>query len=487
MPRTRTAEQVRAKRSTWLALWPVVVALLLALNGSALARPGDLDRSFGEGGRVLTLVPKRRPPTGNLEIRSWLNTPVSTAIGTGGWTVAAAERTVVAYQRDGQPDRHFGRNGRVNVPQPEGTQTTIEDVAIDAEGRVVVIATVRGTLAGAAVMVLRLLPNGRPDTSFWGPGQGVLLTDFGLPAPVPRGPSAPPQSPVTVEAEGIAIDSQGRLVIAGAAVSFIGPCRGAGEQPHHRIYIARLLPDGNLDPGFGKGGTVVNDQPWLGDIALDGSGQAIYTTDLNDAAGCEGYGGGLMARLDAAGALDTSFGNGGVQSVSPAQTRPLRIAIDRSNRILVMRNATSGESKYLVSFHVVSRWNADGSLDASFGTDGETAIPLPGEGRGLNALAVDSRGRALLAGSIAPTRTTKQVRRHEWPRPRFVLVRLQASGRLDGTFGANGLAITGFGRGSRAVATDLAVRGNLALAVGPARSPEIAPRRALGLARYRLR
>jgi uncharacterized delta-60 repeat protein len=416
---------------------------------------------------------------------------VATATLEGGRVVVAGERTVAAFRRDGRVDRRFGSHGLRNLPVLKEGKTAVEDVATDSSGRIIVLAASRFANGGVLAMVARMSADGKLDTSF--ANDGVLLTDFGLPAPRPMGPDARLDAPTNVLPTSLAVDGQDRIVIGGTTVAAIAPCRSAGEQPHHSAYLARLLTDGSLDSSFGTAGITLiegqpfydEQQPYMGGIAIRG-GSIFYATDQNDGANCEGFGGGLLVRLNEAGGRDSSFGSAGVLGITPGGSRPHQIAIDRRGRILVMRDATPGETKYLDSFQVVSRWNTNGTLDTGFGRGGEVAVKLPGEESGLDMLSVDARNRPLLAGDIAPARTPRQSKRHAFPPPRFALVRLNARGRLDRTFGRDGRVATGFGRRSRSIATDIAVRGGKAIVAGPVRSRNLPLGRGFALARYQL-
>jgi uncharacterized delta-60 repeat protein len=461
----------------------LVVTLAVGASGVAWAHPGSLDTSFGHKGLALTPVRERNEAVGYLEARSWLHNIVAVATMRGGRVVVAGERTVAVFRRDGRIDRRFGNNGRVNLPTPGGGETIIKDVAVDPSGRIVVLAAVRLPNDGGLVIVGVLSPTGMFDNSF--ADRGILLTDFGLPAPQPMGPGATPGTPNDVLPTGLAIDGQGRIVIGGTTIAAISYCRDGGDQPRHAAYLARLQPDGSLDPSFGNGGVVLDERhpfyieqhPFMGGIAVDGP-SVYYTTDRNDAASCEGFGGGLLVRLNEAGDRDPSFGSGGVLDVTPPESRARQIAIDRWGRVLLLR--------YAGGFYVVSRWNPDGTLDTDFGHGGEIAVKRPGEESGFEAMAVDGRGRPLLAGRIAPSRTPFQAKHHIFPPPKFALIRLDSSGRSDRSFGKGGRVVTGFGRGSRAVATDIAISGKKAILAGPILSSRIQPRQGFGLARYQL-
>jgi uncharacterized delta-60 repeat protein len=247
-------------------------------------------------------------------------------------------------------------------------------------------------------------------------------------------------------------------------------------------FVSRLAPNGVLDPTFGKGGVVVDDQlAWIGEVILDPAGDPLYIGDQPGM--CNGFGGGVMARLDSYGQPDRAFGTEGRLSVSPNESRPRQIAIDRRGRILVMRDASSLETRYLTGFVVLSRWNANGTSDPSFGDSaGQSVVGLPGEESRLNVLTVDAHNRVLLAGKLALSEG-----RGSFPPTSFTLLRLLASGRPDSDFGQKGRVSTRFSRGSRAVATDLLMVGkDRVIVAGPANSRAISPKHGFALARYKL-
>ncbi len=476
--------QIRIHRRGRPWLWMAAVALLLtSMTGTAAARPGDLDPSFGDRGLLVTPVRERNVEVGILRQPGRLGAVVATDDMPGGRVVVAGERTVAVLRRDGKIDRRFGNNGHVDLPVAGEGQTLIKDVTVDAGGRILVLAASRFAKGGGVAMVTKLSGGGKFDTSFG--DDGILLTDFGLPAPQIVDPHGPTGTPVDVLPEDFAIDGQGRLVVAGTTVAAIAPCRDAGEQPHHSAFLARLLTDGNLDAGFGKGGVMLDQRepvnleqhPSMGGVAVHG-GAIYYATDQNDGANCEGFGGGLLLRLDESGGRDPSFGSAGLLGITPPESRARQIAVDRRGRIVVLRDASLTETQYGPGFEVLSRWNADGTLDTGFGRNGEVAIRLPGEGSSVDALAVDPRGRPLLAGRVSPVFAGRVS-------PRFILVRLTAHGRPDHSFGKHGRISTPF-PGVRASATDIAIRGKRAIVAGPTLGNRLGSGQGFALARYRL-
>src|SRR5450432_1417274 len=125
-------------------------------------------------------------------------------------------------------DRSFGNGGSVSfAPQRFSSGA---GVAVDAQGGILLGATLDdGSLLRTRAAVLRLLPDGSLDPAF---GSGGVAT------------IAPPPPYATTRAEAIALDAQGRIVVA-------------GEVDDDVPTVARLLPGGTLDPGFAGGGLLI--------------------------------------------------------------------------------------------------------------------------------------------------------------------------------------------------------------------------------------
>jgi uncharacterized delta-60 repeat protein len=135
---------------------------------------------------------------------------------------------------------------------------------------------------------------------------------------------------------------------------------------------------------------------------------------------------GAPASADAAGALDPSFGLGGV-AISPARGAGEldAVARDRSGRLVTVGTT---------SFYgfTVQRFLSDGSLDASFGKGGATTTFFSGDAR-ANAIAVQPDGKILAAGG-------KQFR---GANASFALSRYLPDGKPDLSFGKRGRVAAG--------------------------------------------
>lgn len=418
------------------------VSLVLFLAPAGSAAGPFLDRSFGIGGRVTGSAPRNAVLTGFAAVRS-----------PEGRIYVDQGPTLHAFLSNGTPDPGFGEGGAVTFAvAPWPTYFTVAGVAVDDQGRVLVAATTGnndpdpGEPAQVATVV-RYLPDGRLDPGF--AEGGVLRTTFGLPLPRDESGLSPASAEhVAVRLGGVGVDGNGRILLAGSYAERTVKCPNGGSYEMPLAFFARLGPDGRLDGTFGHAGLAV--QAGLGqitDVRLASSGISTFTATPP---GCELPREGALARLDEAGSPDTRFGVGGRR---PLAEPPLRLTTAPDGRLLVLsaprRVGEGGEGHSLA---VVQRFRGNGTLDRSFARRGRTAVRLPGRSSLFGAIAVDPRGRVLLAGAVrAPG---------SGPPRRFVLRRLGADGLPDTGFGSRGTLSTGFGGRARASARAIMLEPN---------------------------
>src|SRR5207245_943210 len=200
------------------ALLALLSALLLVLSfaHSVDAGPGDLDATFGTGGRVLTDF------GGGAGARA-LALQADGKIGATGFTSSdfgTRRRFALArYNPDGSLDRQ--------VVTSFADRDEASALALQSDGKIVV-AGFSGAGGRQDFALARYNPDGSLDPSF-GSG-GRVLTDFGG----------------YDEASALALQSDGKIVVAG-----FSDVVGFG------FALARYNPDGSLDPSFGSGGRVL--------------------------------------------------------------------------------------------------------------------------------------------------------------------------------------------------------------------------------------
>jgi uncharacterized delta-60 repeat protein len=210
---------------------------------------------------------------------------------------------------------------------------------------------------------------------------------------------------------------------------------------------------GALDPAFGSGGIVTTSYngPFPADAALQPDGKIVVIAGFNNTpAATESFG---VLRYQGNGALDTSFGVGGRANTNFTNflNSPNDVALQADGKIVVVGNAQSADGT--VSEFAVARFNANGTLDSSFGTGGRVTTNFVGVMPGgvsnpANSVLIQADGKILVGGraSQCPRRCPTQS----------ALARYNANGSLDSSFGSGGtVAVTAIG-GITALAEDAA-------------------------------
>jgi uncharacterized delta-60 repeat protein len=388
-----------------VALAAVVVAVGAA---PAQADSAALDPSFGTGGVVTT------PFAGNNAIPFDLAIDAQSRIVVVGEAQSPHVIALARYLSNGSLDPTFG-GGTGKVTTPSGTSARADGVAIQADGSIVVAGS---DLVGgnSEVLVARYLPSGTLDPGF---ASGGIF----------KSPAA------GVDAAAVTVQPDGAVVVAGRPPS-----------PSSGFEVLRLTPGGALDPTFDGDGiaTVYNDAGNCGDNASSGPGRVIIQPDASIIAGgvCGGRNGTLqtfgLVRLISSptgpnGALDTAFGAGGA-AVAGIEGGKAAFGNDfaRQSDGKLVEVGQSGFGN-VDARSGVARWNADGSLDGSFGSGGVLAFDIPGATRSRAfGVALEPGGRILIGGDLNPSAG-------------FGLTGLTPNGGFDGTFAPGGQIFTPFG------------------------------------------
>jgi uncharacterized delta-60 repeat protein len=204
--------------------------------------------------------------------------------------------------------------------------------------------------------------------------------------------------------------------------------------------VIRLNPDGSLDPTFGSDGVVaVPSEPWPPDtqtrsaIAVRPDGRIVVVESVQTLQTLNGDIAAVQFLPD--GLLDPSFGSGGrvlVPSFDGGATgEPSRLAaaVLQPDGDLVIAGTVSSLSLSDPSEFGVVRLLPNGSPDPSFGTAGRTALVVNPSGQSIPndyvyGAAVGPDGRVVLVGTAGT---------------KFGVVRLNADGTLDSSFGIAGV------------------------------------------------
>lgn len=222
-------------------------------------------------------------------------------------------------------------------------------------------------------------------------------------------------------AEAVAIQPDGKVVAAGYS---------SGEGGNV-FALARYTANGTLDSTFGSGGTVTTPIGSSSDIAsavvLQSDGK-IVAVGYSAKGNFSDYDFAL-ARYTAAGALDSTFGTGGIVTtpIGSADDHAWGAAIQSDGKIVVAGQSFTSPSE---SDAVVARYTSDGDLDSAFGTGGIVTTDI-GPLDGLSDVAIQPDGKIVGAGFGLIDDNSESV-----------LVRYTDAGDLDPTFGTGGIVTT---------------------------------------------
>lgn len=153
-----------------------------------------------------------------------------------------------------------------------------------------------------------------------------------------------------------------------------------------------------------------------------------------------------LARYDnITGMLDTSFGGIGYVATNIREGSTISaLCIQPDGKIIAGGIAGQGQPGF-----AIARYNTDGSVDTSFGTDGASFVN-PGYVSSISALALQADGKIVAAGFAWNTATDI-----------CVLARFNTDGTLDGTFGTGGVVTAQIGAASRAQAVAVQADGKI--------------------------
>jgi uncharacterized delta-60 repeat protein len=358
---------------------------------------GQLDPSFSFDGRV----------TIDFDAGAGFDTATSLAVQADGKIVVVGSTAadlganhddfaIARLNSDGTLDTSFGGGtGKkivaFNLNAGEGNDDA-SDVAIQADGKIVVVGAVATATHGRDFGVLRLLSDGTPDPAFNLSGKVNYGFDLG---------GSFDDIPTRV-----AIDSSGRIVVSGSATSTPGV-------NNTDFAIMRLMPNGQLDANFDADGraTVAFDIGMSASdgaygLALQADGKILLSgnVDVSPTASANPDIG--IVRLQPDGSLDSAFGIGGktlatFDLVPDGTDYGLAITQQPDGRIVIAGASlyTMGEGNLIGT---AVRLLADGSPDDSFGVLGKRTYNFGLTDPGSQAfLGVTARGTDLYVSGIA--------------------------------------------------------------------------------------
>ena len=328
--------------------------------------------------------------------------------------------TVLRYTADGSLDTSFGDAGKVTT-SVGGKNDCLESVVIQGDGKIAVAGWFNASNNDFAVV--RYNANGTLDMSFNETGKATA--DFGA----------------HDYGRSVAVHGDGRIVVTGYTTK--------SYESKKECALACFKANGSLDTTFNGTGEVTTN--FGGDGNAEGRSVAVQTdgkivvVGYATAGNTEEF---ALARYNADGTLDTSFGDSGqvMTDVGISGSNATGVALQKDGKIVVVGYAVNNSGTNY-DFACV-RYNTDGKVDQSFG-DGGKVMTSVGQGDGkANSVAVQSDGKIIVAGSVYFGDVTVAGSVYVGD-SKFAVVRYDASGKLDMSFNAAGSVLTAVRSGSK--------------------------------------
>lgn len=275
------------------------------------------------------------------------------------------------------------------------------DVTMQADGKMVVAGSSTNPSGSndPDFAVVRFNSDGSLDNSF-GSG-GKVTTDF---------------NKLGDAAYAIAVQSDGKIVVGGNGTMNV---KGSSVGVYA---LVRYNTNGTLDNSFGTKGKVQTDMglgaAGIRDITLLAGGKILASGAIGNHIG--------LARYNANGTLDTTFGSGGkvITSLGIGSTR---MAMQTDGKMVVVSSTSTahGSNPNILT----ARFNANGTLDSTFGSGGVVTWDYVGDDDYGTAVTIQSDGNIVVAGTAVDPSVDEGL----------VLLRYNNTGSLDAAFGSGGV------------------------------------------------
>ena len=362
------------------ALVALVLTLLVAAGVNPVAAAaGDLDTSFGSDGKVTTAIGSGSDRARSVAIQS------DGKIVAAGFSYSGSEHdfALVRYNADGSLDTTFDSDGKVTTDL--FNLDAAFSVAIQSDSKIVVAGeSYNGSDYDFALV--RYNADGSLDTTFG--SDGKVTTDLWL------------ISGIDIDDEhafAVAIQSDGKIVVAGAA--------GFGNRDDIALVRYNTDGTLDTTFGTGNYGAVTtaigssgNDNAFS--LAIQSNGKILVACDSFNSSDDDF----ALVRYNSDGTLDNTFGSDGkvTTAIGSDDEQAFAVAIQSDGKIVVAGNSFDSDNGSGYDFALV-RYNTDGSLDTTFDSDGKVTTPIF-NGFSFNgtdvaySVAIQSDGKIMAAG-----------------------------------------------------------------------------------------
>ncbi len=275
-------------------------------------------------------------------------------------------------------------------------------VVIDSLGRIVVTGFAGSPAAITNVTVLRYNTNGSLDTTF--DTDGIATTDIASRSDV---------------GHDIAINSSGQIIVAGSADLQLSPS-------NYDALLVRYNSDGSLDTNYQTTGKVTtpirNSTDEAYSIALQPDGKSVVAGSSRNSANLDF----ALARYDAFGKLDPSFGSGGrvITPIGSGDDIARQVIVRGDGKLIAVGRSRVGSNWNIA----IAQYTSGGTLDTSFGTGGIVTTDLGSSEDDAFDVVLDANQRIVVVGQRLGSGLD------------IVIARYLPAGLLDISFGTAGIA-----------------------------------------------
>lgn len=379
--------------------WLLALALALPLSNALAVVPGDelnpfpdyalIDGGVKERASAVAVQPDGRILlAGSMQVGDRLH-----AVITRMWP-------------DGTVDTGFADGGVRRLSFGTGSLASAGWIGVLPDGRILVLGTVLDDITpSVSLLVVRLLPNGAPDTTYSTDGIARYGDDVGASCGMM----------FSSESYTFGCDAawlpDGSLLIAAGSTPIVG--RGKRLAAYALPMLYKLRPDATPDLTFGEqGGVLLRTLAGTGDdgprllayhpgLAVRSDGRILVATGVETPAS-GAYGIALM-QLRANGTPDTAFGSGGAVTIAPElgdSFLPFDVHVAPGGAITVGATASLNGSPAFVA----ARFRSNGTRDPGFASNGLAGATFDaGDEFEAPALAtgmhIDSSGHVYITGT----------------------------------------------------------------------------------------
>jgi uncharacterized delta-60 repeat protein len=320
-------------------------------------------------------------------------------------TIACATKA-----QDGDLDLSFASGG-VNILDIDFLDT-FQDVIVLADGSIIAAGMSFNSSFVSTAYVVKYTPEGNVDTSFGVNGIFSYSLDF------------------EANIFSCVVRSNGKILLAGSTTDYTD----------YKILLISLLPSGSLDTPFGTNGVVTQsvglaanfDEDMAYDMTLDASGKILVS---GRSLGTDYLPRPVVLRFLLNGSLDTTFGVNGVAAlpVTFGDNSFDCLAVQPDGKIVAAGHYASGLSWFVM---LVARFNSNGTLDTTFGTNGIVTYSYGNVDDEAYGLAIKDDGCILVGGFTTTVSYNYSM----------LMMQFTPSGVLDTNFGSGGVVVSDLGQ-----------------------------------------